>query len=143
MHPEDEEVAETWLRQVENYGWLEKRHYELAYRIGNAQAGSMRIQNLLARLYLMDERTDFQALQIYRRVAGGDGPEAGNLVLRLARLFIRERRADEWAMEIYIDAYQKNQDAELLGGIAACIHWAKVTESTNDLWVQNLRSTGI
>ena len=133
MHPEDEEVAETWLRQVENYGWLEKRHYELAYRIGNAQLENWHLQNLLARLYLMDERTDFQALQIYRRVISENNPEAVHIITRLADMFIREKRADEWAMEIYIDAYQNNKSPHLLRGIAACIHWAKVNERTKPL----------
>jgi hypothetical protein len=104
-HPEDEEVAENWLQQVESHGGLKTDHYELAFRIGNAQPENTIIQHLLARFYLSEGRTDFPALQTYRQVLTsqkygrlkGESDTDVDIVKDLATLFLRDGRADEWA----------------------------------------------
>jgi len=133
--PDDREAAETWLSQSGGRGWLPEAYLELAARIGEAQPRNRRIQRLLARFYSTEERTDFAALQTYRRVMEQKDSHASKLAVRLASIFLREGRADEWAMAIYIHAYQANfTDPELLGGIAACMHWREETDQNRELF---------
>jgi tetratricopeptide (TPR) repeat protein len=133
-HPEDEEVAENWLQQLANQDGLKKEHYEVAIRIGNARPKNKMIQLLLAQFYLDEERTDFQALQTYRRVLSGDPNGAQVVVGQLAAIFLGEGRADEWALRIYIQALELNRDqTQLLKGIAAGAFWIPETERTRPL----------
>jgi len=133
-HPEDEEVAENWLQQIESHGGLKTDHYELAFRIGKAQPKNKIIQHSLARFYLLEGRTDFSALQTYRRVLNGDSNAAVDIVDDLAALFLREGRADEWALRIYLQAFRLSGGrSQLIRGIAACVHWTHDTERTMHL----------
>jgi tetratricopeptide (TPR) repeat protein len=136
-HPEDEEIAENWLQQVESHGGLKTDHYELAFRIGNAQPNNSIIQQLLARFYLAEGRTDFTALQTYRQVLNGEKDIAIDIIKDLATLFLRDRRADEWALRIYLQAFRLgNERHKLLRGIAACVHWIHETKRTTHLLKQ-------
>ena len=136
-HPEDEEVAENWLQQVESHGGLKTDHYELAFRIGIAQPENTIIQHLLARFYLSEGRTDFSALQTYRQVLNGESNAAVGIVKELATLFLRDGRADEWALRIYMQAFRlSSKRHKLLRGIAACVHWTHETERTTHLLQQ-------
>jgi hypothetical protein len=131
FHPEDGEVAEDWLRQVEILGELKRDYYELASRIGDAQTENANVQHLLARLYLAARRTDFPALQTYRHVLDEGGALAADIVCDLAVLFIREGRADEWALTVYLQALQHGGERPLLlKGIAACVYWIGENERT-------------
>jgi tetratricopeptide (TPR) repeat protein len=133
-HPEDAEVAETWLQQLTNQGGLKKEHYELAVRIGNAHPKNKMIQLLLAQFYLDEKRTDFQALQTYRRVLSGDPNGAETVVGNLALILIGEGRADEWALNIYVQALERNRDQkQFLKGIAACTFYIPENERTRHL----------
>jgi len=141
-HPEDQEVAEHWLQQIESHGGLKTDHYELAFRIGNAQPKNTTIQHLLARFYLSEGRTDFPALQTYRQVLTsqkhsalkGESNTDVDIVKGLATLFLRDGRADEWALRIYLQAFRLNSEKnKLLRGIAACVHWTRETERTTHL----------
>jgi tetratricopeptide (TPR) repeat protein len=133
-HPEDEEVAENWLQQVESHGGLKTDHYELAFRIGNAQPNNSIIQQLLARFYLAEGRTDFTALQMYRQVLNGEKNATVDIIKELATLFLRDRRADEWALKIYLEAFKLGSERhKLLRGIAACVHWIHETERSTHL----------
>jgi hypothetical protein len=133
-HPEDEEVAENWLNQIETRGGLREEHQELAFRLGSTQPQNKKIQFALARFYLLLERTDFQALQTYRRVFEEKDHLPPEFVEGLARLFLRERRADEWALRIYLEAVERNSErSELLNGIAACVRLTVPTEWNKSL----------
>jgi hypothetical protein len=133
-HPEDGEVAEDWLRRVEILGELKRDYYELASRISDAQAENTKVQHLLARLYLAARRTDFPALQTYRYVLDAGGVPAADIVCDLAVLFIREGRADEWALTVYLKALGQGVERPLiLKGIAACAHWIGENERTRKL----------
>jgi len=133
-HPEDGEVAEEWLRQAEMLGEHERNYYELASRIGDAQADNINVQYLLARLYLGARRTDYPALQTYRQVLAGGSALAADIVRDVAVLFIREGRADEWALSVYLQALrQGGEKALLMKGIAACVHWIAENERTRKL----------
>lgn len=132
-NPEDEEVAENWIEQLERRGGLKEEHQELAYRIGSAQPNNRIIQAALARNYLLMERTDFPALQTYRRVSTADQPPPG-FMDHLAQLFLRERRADEWALEIYLKAIgESGGRPEFLRGVAACARWVVPAEHNQTL----------
>ena len=123
-NPRDEEVAESWIQHVANRGGLREEHQELAYRIGRAQPKNRTIQSILARYYLMLERTDFPALQTYRRVLGDDRQISAEFLDDLAALFLQERRADEWALEIYLRAIEQGDHRSAISrGIAACVRW--------------------
>jgi hypothetical protein len=134
-HPEDEEVAENWLNQIETRGGLREEHQELAFRLGSVQPQNKKIQLALARFYLLLERTDFQALQTYRRVfEGEDRHLPPEFVDDLARLFLMERRADEWALRVYLEAVERGGErSELLKGIAACVRLTVPTEWNKSL----------
>jgi hypothetical protein len=144
-HPEDEEVAESWLQQVESHDGLKTDYYELANRIGNAQPNNTVIQDLLARFYLSEGRTDFSALQTYRQVltrqmSGGLQGKSDtyfDILDNLAILFLRDGRADEWALRIYLEALKLSSEKhQLLRGIAASVHWIHETERTKPLLQQ-------
>jgi hypothetical protein len=135
-HPEDGEVADQWLRQIEMLGEHERDYYELAGRIGEAQADNTHVQHMLARLYLAARRTDYPALQTYRHVLTVGTDSAPDIVRHVAVLFIREGRADEWALSVYLQALQHGGErALLMKGIAACVHWIAENERTRKpLW---------
>jgi hypothetical protein len=136
-NPQDEEVAENWLQQVESHGGLREEHQDLAYLIGSAQPQNLTVQSVLARYYLMLERTDFPALQTYRRVLTSDQPLPTDFRKNLADLFLRERRADEWALAIYLKAIEvSDQRPEILKGIAACVRWISLSERNKPLLQQ-------
>jgi hypothetical protein len=129
-NPKDGEVAQHWLHQMESRGGLGEEHQELASRIGEAQPKNRYIQHTLARFYLLVERADFPALQTYRRICSGNDPVPPEFIDGLARLFLKEQRADEWALGIYLQALAHNGDrAGLKRGLAACVHWMPVTEN--------------
>lgn len=100
-HPGDEEVAEQWVLRVEHRGELREDHQVLAARLGAAHPRNGTLQSALARLYLMLERTDYPALQCYRRVCGAEAevpPEFGRDLTRLLR---RDGRTDAWVQQFY------------------------------------------
>ncbi|MGD9057602.1 MAG: SPOR domain-containing protein [Desulfobacterales bacterium] len=136
-NPRDEEVAESWIEQVENRGGLREEHQELAYLIGRAQPQNTTIQVILARYYLMLERTDFPALQTYRRALGAKEKVSAEFLNDLAALFLQERRADEWALEMYLKAIEySDQRSAILRGIAACVRWIAPGERNKPLLQQ-------
>jgi hypothetical protein len=133
-NPQDEEVAENWVQQVESRGGLKEEHQDLAYLIGSAQPKNRTIQSVLARFFLTLERTDFPALQTYRRVLAADQPFPVDFLKDLAGLFLRERRADEWALAIYLRAIEASDHRpEILKGIAACVRWISLTDRNKPL----------
>jgi hypothetical protein len=138
-NPKDGEVAQHWLHQVESRGGLKEEHQELASRIGEAQPKSRYIQRTLARYYLLLERTDFPALQTYRRIWAGDDSLSPEFIQELAKLFVKEKRVDEWSLDIYLQALAHNGErSAYLRGLAACVRWMPATEH-NRLRLQTAR----
>ncbi|MGD8992729.1 MAG: SPOR domain-containing protein [Desulfobacterales bacterium] len=136
-NPRDEEVAESWIEHVENRGGLREEHQELASLIGRAQPHNTTIQAILARYYLMLERTDFPALQTYRRALGAKEKVPVTFLNDLAALFLQEQRADEWALEIYLKAIEfSDQRTAILKGIAACVRWTSPGERNKPMLQQ-------
>jgi hypothetical protein len=99
-HPQDAEVAEQWVRHVLEREETADGHEELAGRLGAAHPGNKRIQHGLARFYLMLERTDYTALQSYRRLWDSGVPIPPEFCAALAALLRREGRNDEWARQV-------------------------------------------
>jgi hypothetical protein len=104
VHPQDAEVAEQWVGQLERMGGLREEHQDLADRIGNVHPGHPVIQRAVARLCLASERTDYPALQTYRRVCADDGRLPPEFCTDLARLFRKDGRMDEWAQQVFRQA---------------------------------------
>ena len=134
-HPQDAEVAENWLQHTGSLEIHNREHNELAIRIGNAQPENTTIQHALARFFLAEKRTDFPALQTYRRILENkNGQDVGSIAAELADLFLKQGRADELSLKVYLKALkQKNNRQQLVRGIAACVHWVRRTDRTAPL----------
>jgi len=137
LHPEDDALAEIWLREAGSRGWLRRQDQRLAARIGNAQPDNATIQELLARYCLMEERTDFSALQAYHRMIESAGPGTSpDLVKRLTDLFLEQGRADQWALPVYVRAAEiVPEQSMLLAGIAATLKSIQ-TSAQNRKWIE-------
>lgn len=133
-YPTDHEIAESWLQTREYQGGLEPQQQDLAARIGEAHVDNMAIQTSLARLYLLAQRTDFPALQTYRRAMVSPLTTSSTMAVGLSEVFIREGRSDEWALPVYLNAAgQQPPWEELRCGIAACLRWILPSERNADL----------
>ncbi len=136
-HPEDEDVAEQWIRLADSRGKLGEGHQELAARLADAHPRNGVIQEVLGRFFLILERTDFSALQTYRRVLNGGGRMSDAFVRDVAMLFIRERRTDEGALQTYLQALDSGAERRrLLRAIAACSRWTPETARSRPLLQQ-------
>lgn len=121
--PDDQVVAEAWLKLLEDSDRSPTEYEDLVYLIGQSQGKNTRIQTLITRLILGEERTGFQALQVYRQYLENDEIQDADLTNTLANLFFEERRIDEWALQAYLKAFKQNRkNKHLLKGIAACLH---------------------
>jgi hypothetical protein len=119
--PNDKEVAGFWLQHTHLGEGADADHLALADRIAAAQPDNLAVQSLIAQIYLAKNRTDYAALQTYKQLLEESSHIQAPTVIRLADLFIREGRADEWALEVYLQAGRQEPDRiEYLKGIAAC-----------------------
>ncbi len=126
--PGDRAVAEAWLQHIDRLTHRPRSQQDLAARIGDAHRDDRQIQNSLARIYIQSARTDFAALQTYRRIILDHHRDFGPMALDLAGLFIREGRADELALRVYIHAARRHgPSVELRSGLAACLRWVSVS----------------
>ena len=133
-YPHEKTLAEEWLQQATRQNDLNDVQQELAYRIGEAQPENYNIQMLLARFYISTERTDYQALQCYRRILENDAALDPAMTTLLADLFYQERRTDAWTLKAYVKSYKGNpENSSLLRGVAACLHWANDDALSPDL----------
>lgn len=136
-HPEDAGLAEIWLHQAGSRGWLRRQDQRLAARIGNAHPDNAAIQELLARYCLMEERTDFSALQTYHRLIESSAPgTSSDLIKRLSELFAEQGRADPWALPVYVRAAEQHPEKSMLrAGIAATLKSIQTNEQ-NRKWIE-------
>jgi hypothetical protein len=132
--PGDRAIAEVWLQDMAYLAAWSKPQQDLAARIGDARYDDPRIQMVLARIYIRGGRTDFAALQAYRRVLESPGDALGGMIRDLSRLFIKEGRADETALRAYVMAARRGEPTEdLLCGLAAGLRWIENTDQTRAL----------
>ena len=136
-YPADQDIAENWLQTREYQGGLAPRQHDLAARIGEAHADNTAIQIILARLYLLAKRTDFPALQTYRRAMAAPLAASAIMTTDLANVFIDEGRSDEWALPVYLRAAAQQPSWEALRcGVAACLRWIRPSDGNADLLAQ-------
>lgn len=133
-YPGDSAVAEAWLQEMEGFSNWHKSQQDLATRIGDALSDDWRIQRILARFYIRSDRTDFTALQTYRRIMADKDHDRQPTALDLANLFLKEGRADELALRAYVDAaHRRKPSNRLLCGLAAGLRWNQANGETQDL----------
>ncbi len=94
--PQDEEVAEQWVRHAERQGGMREEHQDLADRLADTHPLHPVIQRAVARLCLASERTDYHALQAYRRVCAEEGRVPPEFCADLSRLFGKDDRSGDW-----------------------------------------------
>ena len=95
-HPQDGDVAEQWVRHAERQGGLREEHQGLADRLADAHPLHPIIQHAAARLCLASERTDYRALQTYRRVCAEEGRIPPEFQADLPRLLGNGERSGDW-----------------------------------------------
>jgi hypothetical protein len=138
-YPADRDIADTWLQTRVYQGALTPRQQELAARISEAHRDDAVLQTSLARLFLQAKRTDFPALQTYRRALRASRAGASRLPLDLSQLFIAEGRSDEWALPVYLQAARREPPPQdLRCGLAACLRWIPPSER-NAEWLIEAR----
>lgn len=122
MYPDDQRVAQSWLEHLlARLNALPEDH-AVAAGVAEALAGNAPVQMLLMQLFLSSERTDFEALQTYRRVWEQSPGLPDELLTTLAKLLLKESRLSDWALQVYLKAYEAGV-ADCLSGIAASERW--------------------
>jgi hypothetical protein len=99
--PADAEVAEQWVQNAERRGGLREEHQDLGNRLAETHPRHPAIQSAVARLCLAAERSDYAALQTYRRAWGADGGAPAELRADLDRLLHRNGRIEEVAPQAF------------------------------------------
>jgi hypothetical protein len=140
IQPQDHAVAEAWLQHLENKDRDPKELEDLLFSIGKAQSDNPTVQTLIARRYLSDRRTDFQALQTYRRFLESNMTPDDSMIIHMAELFFEKRRMDAWALQAYITAYKLDRKRRhLIQGIAACLQGAQA-DGTDSAFMREARA---
>ena len=133
-NPDDMEIAEYWLQHTRSGDDSDPDHLALTDRIAAAQPRNPAIQSLISQVYLSRNRTDYTALQIYKHVLQKSGPVQSHIVAGLADLFIKEGRADEWALEVYFKAHERDPgQSDYLKGLASCLEHIRETTRNESL----------
>jgi hypothetical protein len=134
-YPDDAEVAEYWLQHTGFVESANPEHMALADRIAATQPANLTIHGLIANTYLARHRTDYTALQIYRRFLQESEHSQDPAVVKLADLFQQEGRSDEWALEVYLKAHTQHPDrTDYLKGLAACMNQLRETDRYKPLF---------
>lgn len=121
-HPNDEEVAEAWLRQIQPSRELDDEAYALVDRIGAHYSAGKTIQHLLVQLYLKETRTDAPAMRAYRRWLHGQPQAPAAMIAELSDVLLHAGKSDEFALLIYLAAYRHGaRRDQLRRGVAACV----------------------
>lgn len=119
--PNDRDAAVRWLDRVLSGRAVTRRSHDIAARIGSVHGQDATVQRMLVQFYLAERRCDFAALKAYRQVLDAGQPLPAELIGDLADLFLAQPRADDLALTVYMDVYQRGgRDTRLLSGIAAC-----------------------
>ncbi len=137
-HPDDGEVAEYWLQHTRLGDGANPDHMALSDRIAAAQSQNPTTLSLIVQIYLARNRTDYTALQVYKKFLQESNRIQTQAVVHLADLFIREGRTDELALEVYLRAGRKASDrSEYLRGLAACLEQIRTTERNESLIMES------
>jgi hypothetical protein len=127
--PHDAAVAEPWLENLLAHERHLPQEHEAVARIGLRLQKYRRIQRLLMQFYMVNGRTDFDALQTYRRVWHTQDPLPAETVCELSRLLQGDHVLTPWALQVYLAAHETG-DKTAVEGIAAAVRWLPVTEES-------------
>ncbi len=119
-NPRDAAAAERWLEHLLEQGHHLPDEHDAATRVGDSLPNLEPVQRLLMRFYLASGRTDFSALQTYRRIWRVSPEPSAEETIRLARLLLTESLLNDWALEVYLKAYAAGA-TECLEGIRAAV----------------------
>jgi cell division septation protein DedD len=127
--PHDAAVAEPWLENLLAHERHLPQEHEAVERIGLRLQKNRRIQRLLMQFYMVNGRTDFDALQTYRRVWHTQSPLPAETVHELSRLLHGDHVLTPWALQVFLAAHETG-DKTAVEGIAAAVRWLPVTEES-------------
>lgn len=120
--PKDSGAARIWLQSALELEYLPPGYFDLIAKLSNKQPDNDGLQILLGRACLAEGRTDFEALQTYRRVLALENCSDETFSSDLAHVLAAQGLSDEWALDIYLNQYAKFPDSqEILKGILACV----------------------
>jgi hypothetical protein len=135
--PENEDAAQIWLQSALEADYLSPKYFELMGKLSKRQPGNSGLQQLIGRIFLSEGRTDFEALQVYRRISEADGVFDSKFLNELAHLLAAEGFADEWTLGIYLKAYPLSLDSpRILQGILSCVENISTHEHNRHLLIQ-------
>jgi tetratricopeptide (TPR) repeat protein len=135
--PENEDAAQIWLQSVLEADGLPPKYFELIGKLSKRQPDNKSLQQLIGQIFLSEGRTDFEALQVYRRILEADGVFDSKFLNELAHLLAVEGFADEWALRIYLKAYPISFDSpRILQGILSCVENISTHERNRHLMIQ-------
>lgn len=122
QYPMDETLALLWLEQLPVFSTHSTGEQETAARVGRRLHGSQKIQTRLMAFYLSSGRTDFEALQTYRRCWSQQAVLPEEHLRKLCRLLVEAAVLSYWAFQVYIAAFQAGEPLAA-EGIAAGLRW--------------------
>lgn len=129
LFPHDAAVAEPWLENLLAYERHLPQEHEAVVRISQRLQKHRRIQRLLMQFYMVNGRTDFDAVQTYRRVWQAQGPLPAESARDLSRLLHGDHVLTPWALQVYLAAHETG-DITAVEGIAAAVRWLPATEES-------------
>jgi hypothetical protein len=130
-HPEDEAVALGWLERALRQEVHTRNEHEAAARINDASQDNEKVQRLLMQFYLSNGRSDFEAMQTYRRVWRWADDLPDSMIRQLARLLVNETCLNDWGLQVYLKGYALG-DVRCLEGLAASVRWLRLDPDNRD-----------
>lgn len=127
--PQDAAAAEPWLESLLAYERHLPQEHTAVELVSRRLGRHRRIQRLLMQFYMINGRTDFDALQTYRRVWHRQGPLPADSVRDLSRLLRNDHVLTPWSLQVYLAAHEAG-DESAVEGIAAAAKWLPDTEES-------------
>lgn len=136
QYPGDRKIAEAWLGHALHRKHISENDRALFTLIGDTYPDNPNILMMLVQISVSEQRNDFHAIEIYRRALTLCGKQMDALIPEIARIFLKQGRADELSLKVYLMALSKSRHQDdLLKGLAACCHWVRRNHLT-DPWLQ-------
>ncbi|MBT8338933.1 MAG: SPOR domain-containing protein [Desulfatitalea sp.] len=117
LRSQDDQVALGWLEKGCHQEHRSHREHNLADRINAALPDNEPVQRRLMQYYLADMRADFEAVGTYERVWRRQSPLPDTMVRNLGRVLLNAAHLNDWALEVYLKAYELGEQ-DCLAGVA-------------------------
>lgn len=127
--PQDASAAELWLESLLAHERHLPQEHAAVELISQRLGRHRRIMRMIMQFYMVNGRSDFDAIQTYRRVWHDQGPLPEETVSDLARLLRNDHVLNHWALQVYLSAHDAGDEAAL-EGIAAAVRWLPATEES-------------